>query len=397
MQHQLLFMKTLPSLAFFILGTLACNAQSERNVKPKYEMKQEGSATIKEEATKQTLSKRFFANDAMLDKRVDELYQNMNAQQRAAQMIMVASSEVLGFPYQTAVKANVKNQVAANVLFLKGSKNDFIKQSKELAEMEISGLKPSFACDCEPTLLHSKFVGEPKMLATGSLQLVQDVYSSVDSINKLMDQMRISINFAPIVDIAANKSIINKRSFGNDPSAIKTLAGAFIERTQLANKVATVKHFPGHGAVVGDTHKQSVMIDGKMTELATFQSIIQKEQPMMVMVGHISVKNNAEGYNTEGGRPATTSKKIVTDLLRNNIGFKGIITTDAMNMQASRNFQDADWEAAKAGVDLVLMPLNASKLNTKIATEIENKTELGKQFEMSIKRIIKMKLLQQEK
>src|SRR5690606_29138018 len=155
--------------------------------------------------------------------------------------------------------------------------------------------------------------------------------------------------------------------------------------------------FPGHGAVVGDTHKQSVMIDGKLTELPTFQSIIQKEQPIMVMVGHISVKNNPDGFNTEGGRPATTSRKLVTDLLRNQIGYQGIITTDAMNMQASKNFQDADWEAAKAGVDLILMPLNAANLNVRIADEIEKGTELGKQFESSVKRIIKLKLLQQRR
>jgi beta-N-acetylhexosaminidase len=389
-------MKTLPILAFSLLGTIACNAQAPKSEKPKYEMNA-ATSTLKEGNEKLPLGKRYFAEDAYLDKQVEEVYNNMTAQQRAAQMIMVASSEALGFPYQTTVKRDVKNEMAANVLFLKGTKNEFIKQRKELEGMEINGLKPSFACDCEPTLLHNKFVGEPKMLPTGSLQKIEEVNSSVDTINALMDEMGIGINFAPIVDIAANKSIINKRSFGNNPSTIKSLAAAFIERTQASNKVATVKHFPGHGAVVGDTHKQSVMIDGKLTELPTFQSIIQKEQPIMVMVGHISVKNNPDGFNTEGGRPATTSRKIVTDLLRNQIGYQGIITTDAMNMQASKNFQDADWEAAKAGVDLILMPLNAAKLNVRIADEIEKGTELGKQFESSVKRIIKLKLLQQRR
>ncbi|MNE94487.1 putative lipoprotein YbbD precursor [compost metagenome] len=76
------------------------------------------------------------------------------------------------------------------------------------------------------------------------------------------------------------------------------------------------------------------------------------------------------------------------------MGFKGIITTDAMNMQASKNFPDADWEAAKAGVDLVLMPADPAKLNRLIAAEIAKGSAMGKQFEASVKRVIKLKLLQ---
>ena len=66
-----------------------------------------------------------------------------------------------------------------------------------------------------------------------------------------------------------------------------------------------------------------------------------------------------------------------------------------MNMQASKNFPDADWEAAKAGADLVLMPLDAGKLNQKIAAEIEKGSELGRQFEASVKRIIRLKIVSQ--
>lgn len=113
------------------------------------------------------------------------------------------------------------------------------------------------------------------------------------------------------------------------------------------------------------------------------------------MVGHISVKNNPEGFNTEEGRPATASRKIITDLLRNKLNFQGIITTDAMNMQASKNFNEADWESAKAGVDLVLMPLDAARLNKQIAAEIEKGSALGKQFEASVKRILRLKVISQ--
>ncbi|HRP90368.1 MAG TPA: glycoside hydrolase family 3 N-terminal domain-containing protein [Edaphocola sp.] len=379
-------------LPVLLLGTIACNAQNKNNVKSAaQEVAGEHDAQKKEK----DLSNRFFNANLELDKEVDRLYQSMNFQERAAQMIMVASSEKLGFSYLKSVKPEVNKHLAANVLFLKGTKNDFVKQQKELSSNKIEGLKPLFACDCEPTLLHNKFTGEPKMLPTASLKTAEAVIASVDTINNLMDEMGIVVNFAPILDIAANKAIINKRAFSDNPEKIKTLSSVFIKATQMDGKAATVKHFPGHGAVIGDTHKQSVSINGVMTELPTFEAIIKKEHPVFVMVGHISVKNNPNGYNTEEGRPATTSKKIITNLLREKIGFKGIITTDAMNMQASKNFPNADWEAAKAGADLILMPLNVGTLNRKIAEEIEKQTPLGKQFEASVKRIIRLKLLVQ--
>lgn len=388
-------MKRIYLLSAGLLSFAACQGQTNTKEavasKPKYEYGKKAEAGI----AKGTLAEQFFATAPGIDKKVDELFSRMSSSQKAAQMIMVASSEPLGFPYATSVKTAVSKDQAANVLFLKGSKTEFIRQNKELKQFQIAGLQPLFACDCEPTLFHNKFTGEKKMLATASLKTQDAVNRSVDTINKVMDEMGIVVNFAPIVDIAANKAVINKRAFSDEPAVIEDLAGTFIKRTQAGNKAATIKHFPGHGAVVGDTHKQSVLINGKMTELKTFDNILKKDKPVFVMIGHISVKNNPEGFNTEGGRPATASKKIITDLLRNKLDFQGIITTDAMNMQASKNFTDADWEAAKAGADLVLMPLDAARLNKQIAAEIEQGSALGKQFEASVKRILRLKVISQ--
>lgn len=374
---------------------LACKGQTRQDAKYTYNNNNNNKEAVK--AVSKNLGDRYFAASTVLDKKVDSFYQRMNNTQRAAQMIMIASSEKLGYPYSSTVKPDVTNGYAGNVLFLKGTKSEFINQFQYLDKQLMAGLSPLFACDCEPTLLHNKFSGVKRMRATGSLRTKDAVDASVDSINNVMDEMGITVNFAPIVDISKNKAIISNRSFGNDTALIRNQSSAFVFRTQNDGKAATVKHFPGHGAVIGDTHKQSVFINGKMTELSTFQSVINSAQPIFVMVGHITVKNNPDGFNTENGRPATTSRKIVTDLLREKLDYKGIITTDAMNMQASKNFPGADWEAAKAGVDLVLMPLNAKSLNQKIAKELEAQSVLGKQFEQSVKRIIRLKILQQEK
>jgi beta-N-acetylhexosaminidase len=355
-------------------------------------------AIPKESQQKQrSLPEKFLHPDAKLNVMVDSVYQSMSPKERAAQMIMTASStsEKLGYPFETAKKMLV-NDIAANVVFLKGTSTEFKQEVKELNQLKVSKkeLKPLFACDCEPTLMPGKWTDITGIKPASEQKDATSVAENTEKINAVIKRTGVQLNFAPVVDIALNKSVINKRSFGSDSKTIIELSKQFVETSQDAGIEATLKHFPGHGAVKGDSHKQSVFIDGPLTELATFKTIIQSEEaPVAVMVGHIVVKNNPK-YNTNG-LPSTLSKVIVTDLLRNELKFKGIITTDALNMEAAAKVPDADWKSVQAGVDLVLMPKDAARLNKKIVTALSANDAMSKQLETSVKRIIRYKLLTQ--
>ena len=109
------------------------------------------------------------------------------------------------------------------------------------------------------------------------------------------------------------------------------LAKSLMHGLLLAGMSNCGKHFPGHGRVAGDTHKKLVYIDGELTELGLYPPMIEAGV-LSIMVGHIAVENN-DKYSTDGA-PATLSPTIVNDLLRDELGFKGIIITDAMNMGA---------------------------------------------------------------
>lgn len=355
-------------------------------------------ASPKETAPKeQSLSEKFFHPDARLNGMVDSVYKSMTPKERAAQMIMTASStsDKLGYPFETARKM-LQNDVAANVVFLKGTSAEFRQEVKTLNQSSVSKreLKPLFACDCEPTLMPGKWTDVTGIKPASEQKDANAVAENTEKINDAIKKTGVQLNFAPVVDIALNKSVINKRSFGSDSRTIAELSKQFVETSQNAGIGATLKHFPGHGAVQGDSHKQSVFIDGPLTELATFKSIMQSsETPIAVMVGHIVVKNNPK-YNTNG-LPSTLSRTIVTDLLRNELNFKGIITTDALNMEAAAKVPDADWKSVQAGVDLVLMPKDAATLNKKITDALSLNDAMSKQIETSVKRIIRYKLLTQ--
>ncbi len=340
-----------------------------------------------------TLTEKFYHPDARTNAIVDSIYKALSPREKAAQMIMTASStaEKLGYPYSKA-KAMVASDVAANVVFLKGTTSDFKREVKELNQLRGNRLKPLFACDCEPTLLPGKWTDVTGIQSASEQNNAAAVKSNTRKINEIVKNVGVQLNFAPVVDIALNKSVINKRSFGSDAAAIATLSKEFVATSQDGGIAATLKHFPGHGAVTGDSHKQSVFIDGTLTELPTFKSIIQSPTPpIAVMIGHIVVKNNPK-YDTDG-LPATLSRVIATDLLRDELKFKGIITTDALNMQAAAKVPDADWKSVQAGVDLVLMPKDAAALNKKIMDALARKDALSKQLEASIKRIIRLKVI----
>lgn len=329
---------------------------------------------------------------AQLDK-VTAIFNELTAEQKAAQLIMVASSEKLGFPYETAVKPLADKGIAANYIFLKGTSSAFRSQEKYLGTKVHAGLLPINACDCEATLMHNKFMDHPKMSPTSQLSDSIRLTASLDSIMVVMKDLNIDINFAPVADLGTNKAVINSRAFSTQKDSLIRYSNMFINYSQDNGIAATIKHFPGHGAVVGDTHKERVWIDGSMKELETFRSIITSSNPLLVMIGHISVKNNPEGYNTPNGQPASISKNIVTDLLKKQMGFRGITTTDAMNMGAIKNIPNADFEAVKAGIDLVLMPNDPQKLHRQIVAALQANDELSRQIEVSVKKIILLKLI----
>ena len=247
-----------------------------------------------------------------------------------------------------------------------------------------------FSCDCEPTLFHRKITDADAVKAAGKLKTTDEVKLAAAAISNEMHQMGIHWNFAPVADIGINKKIINKRSFGNDTQQLIKKSVAFINSSADSNIVTTIKHFPGHGAVIGDSHKQLVYIDGTMTEVDNFRKIITEATPVGVMIGHIAVKNNPT-YNTNK-LPASLSRNIINNLLKDSIGFKGIVVTDAMNMEAVKNIAGADYLAILAGNDIVLMPRNVELLHKKLVKILKGNHNLRSQLEISIKKVLKLKI-----
>jgi beta-N-acetylhexosaminidase len=333
----------------------------------------------------------FYSASPVLDSLVDTLFNALSFKERASQLIMDASSEAVNadLPFYR-IKQLVADTIAGGVIFLKGSKEKFGRQLLVLDSASRNQSKMFYACDCEPALFNQKMTGTPAVAVTRDLKDQVQVKQAALRISAVLQEIGIGINFAPVSDIGLNKKVINNRSFGINPEDIVTKSVAFVKTTQSGGIAACLKHFPGHGAIEGDTHKGQVVISGELSELSTFTSIIAQSHPVFVMVGHMGVKNNA-AYNTQG-LPCSVSPQIVTKLLKETSGFTGIVITDAMNMKALDNITDVDWKAIQAGVDIVLMPRNARRLNARLVEALKSDRPVRGRLETSVKKVLRLKI-----
>lgn len=213
---------------------------------------------------------------------------------------------------------------------------------------------------------------------------------------KSLKDMGINVNFAPVADVGSN----DKRSYSTDANTVIDFVRAATKGYQQENIIYSLKHFPGIGKGKVDSHIDSSSIDVAKEVLMTedilpFKTIIDENEPndYFILVSHLKYPALDEEY------PASLSSKIMTDLLRNELGYKGIIITDDMEMGAVANhndFRSIGVNAVKAGADIVLVCHeyeHQQEVYLGLLDAVNNGEISQERIDESIKRIIKVKLL----
>lgn len=342
-------------------------------------------------AQKQTYTLQdFYTTLPELEQKVNDIYQKLTPKQRVAQMIISSAGE-LGKPMSTIKKLAEKDAIGG-VIFLKGHKKTHTESIQALNNITAKNktLPLLFSMDAEPSLFASRIKGATDVGETIDIKDTNRSNEVVDIINTELKEIGVHHNYAPVLDISASNEAIKSRSYGSNKDSVINLANQFIKCTQQGGIIATAKHFPGHGLVKGDTHKQSVYIDGPLQEVDNYKKII-KDGVLSIMIAHITIQNN-EKYGTDG-LPSSCSRKIVTGLLREEMGFKGIIISDALNiMKAVTILDNAPLLASKAGCDLILMPQHEEKTITSVIAAMEKDTAYQQQVEASVKKVLRLKV-----
>ncbi|MBU0558838.1 MAG: serine hydrolase [Bacteroidetes bacterium] len=203
-------------------------------------------------------------------------------------------------------------------------------------------------------------------------------------------------NYAPLLDVNKNykNPIINIRSYSENPDLISWHANAFIQGMHDEGMITTGKHFPGHGATDLDSHSELPVIHLGIDALRESDLIPFKEAidagVKSIMVGHLEVP----ALEDEELLPATMSKSIISDLLKRELGFKGIVVTDAMNMHAITNLYNQDDAAVlsfKAGADLIVFPEDDESAVNGLYNAVIEKQISEERIDESVRKILAAK------
>lgn len=332
--------------------------------------------------------KDFYKSDTVLDNKIDSIFNLLNDTSRVGQMIVPAIGR-LGKSRDHVLALAQKGWIGG-ILLLNGTFEEFSKDVKNYdSTMIAKGHLPLiFSADAEPTLVNRKIIGSQKVPYTNTIHSMDSVEIIASIISEDLNKIGINQNYAPVIDASPNK-VVSNRSFGLNMDTVISFSNKFINTTQKQNIIATAKHFPGHGFVKGDTHKELIFIDGEMKEVENYIPLIQSGV-ISIMVAHLAVKNNEE-YNTFG-LPSTCSRNIVTNLLKDSLGFEGLIVTDALNMGGVANLENNGLKAAEAGCDQLLMPLDEEKVLLNILELIEKDQAFRNEIYNSVKKIIRLKI-----
>ncbi|MCQ2487648.1 MAG: glycoside hydrolase family 3 protein [Clostridia bacterium] len=223
-----------------------------------------------------------------------------------------------------------------------------------------------------------------------------EAYNIGKTIGTYLNEYGFDVDFAPVADVNTNPDnpVIGKRAFSADPKTAAKFVSSAIKGFHDANIMTSIKHFPGHGDTQTDTHKgyaetQKTWDEIKNCEMIPFIKGIDAGTDM-VMVAHIAAPK-VTGDDT----PATLSYTLITEKLRNELGFKGVVITDGMKMGAiaqQYDAADAAVKAIEAGIDIILLPENYIEAYNGVLTAVQNGTITEERIDESVMRILHLKL-----
>ena len=329
---------------------------------------------------------------------VDSVFNTLTPKQKIGQLFLVRAHTNLGEKYIDSVaKVIEKEQLGGLVVFQGGPvrhANMFNKYQKA------SKVPLLITFDGEWGLgmrMPDSTISYPYQMTLGAIQNNSLIYDMGRQIAKDFLRIGMHFNFAPVVDINNNPKnpVINFRSFGDDKNNVTQKAKAYMDGMVAGGILASLKHFPGHGDTDVDSHYDlpQLKFDKKRLmelEIFPFKELIQAGAPS-VMVAHM----NIPALDATPNIPSSISKKVVTDLLRNELGFKGLTVTDAMDMKGvKKHFPngEADVMAIAAGHDLLEVSENSGRAIDLIEKAIKSGRISQADLDARVKKVLAAKL-----
>lgn len=289
---------------------------------------------------------------------VDSVMNGLNTREKVGQLFIYTISPVQTKANMDLLRSVVNSSKVGGLLFSKGETANQVQITNKAQEMANVPLMITFDGEWGLSMRLKNTPDFPRNMVLGCIDDDQLLYEYGKEMARQCREMGIHVNFAPVADVNINPEnpVINTRSFGEDPNRVADKVIAYASGLESGGVLATPKHFPGHGDTEVDSHKGLPVLHFSRErldsiELNPFRKVINAGVGGM-MVGHLDVP--ALDPNT--GTPASLSRLVVTDLLKNEMGFKGLVFTDALAMKGVSSNPNVCLQALKAGHDMVLCP-----------------------------------------
>lgn len=297
---------------------------------------------------------------------VDSVFRKMTPEQKVAQLIFIRAYSTNNTANEQQVRDLIQQKHVGGIVFFQGSPvhqaeltNDYQSLSKVPLFISIDG-------EWGLGMRLDSVIDFPHQLLLGAIRDSTLIYRLGKAIGDQCKRIGVQINFAPVVDINnnADNPVINDRSYGENKFRVANWGIQYMKGMQSTGVLACAKHFPGHGDTNVDSHKALPVINKSMAQLDNLELYPFRKMSdagvAAMMVAHLEVP----AIDKRAHRPASLSHNAITNLLRNKIGFHGLIFTDALEMKGvSDYFKNgrAGVEALRAGDDILLLPENVDE------------------------------------
>ncbi len=327
---------------------------------------------------------------------VNDQYSVMSLDEKISQLFMVMAASGNDKAGIEITKGLVKEHKIGGLIFSRGGPLQQAKLTNEYQSLAKTPLLIGMDAEWGLAMRLDSTYAFPWNMTLGAIADTAVVSKVGYQIGKHASRIGVHINFAPDIDINIDprNPIIGNRSFGEDRENVALKGIAFMKGMESAGVLSSGKHFPGHGDTFVDSHKSLPTLDFTRQrldsiELYPFKKLI-KEGLSSVMVAHLNVPD----LEPENGRPSSLSKKIITNLLKNELKFEGLVFTDALNMKGVSNFASngiTELEAFLAGNDILLMPKDFKKCKDTFIKAYQNGLITDRRLAYSVKKILMAK------
>jgi beta-glucosidase-like glycosyl hydrolase/CubicO group peptidase (beta-lactamase class C family) len=305
---------------------------------------------------------------------VDSVFNSLSEDQKLGQFFMVATFSNKEEGYYQRVDYLVRDLHVGGLIFFQGDPHSQAELTNRYQALAKTPLMVSLDAENGLGMRLDYGMTFPLQMTLGAIQDDRLIYDMGREIARQCKRIGVTLNFAPVVDVNSNprNPAIGMRSFGEQKENVAAKGIAYMKGMQQAGVLACAKHFPGHGDTESDSHHTLPVVahSGERLqnlELFPFRKLIA-DSVGSIIVGHLNVP-----FYENRNIAATLSDKIVTGLLKNNLGFQGLVITDAMNMRGvtrSNNAADANLQALLAGNDILLYAENVAQSLQKIRDAI---------------------------